>query len=77
MAKSPPVSVDPAFRLAERFPIMEHVFSRWVQSLMDGSGVTPTRLRLLGVLHGRGPQIMCDLSDLLGLLRRGQGGRNG
>jgi DNA-binding MarR family transcriptional regulator len=70
MAKSPPVPVDPALRLAERFQIMEHVFSRWVQSLMDGSGVTPTRLRLLGVLHCRGPQIMCDLSDQLGVTAR-------
>jgi DNA-binding MarR family transcriptional regulator len=62
---------DPALRLAERFHILGHAFKRWMQTLIDDAGgVSPARLRLLGVLHCRGPQIMSGLSDELGVTAR-------
>jgi DNA-binding MarR family transcriptional regulator len=62
--------VDPALLLAERFPLLERVFSRWVHSQMECSKSSPGRLRLLGVLHCIGPQIMSELSDELGVTAR-------
>jgi DNA-binding MarR family transcriptional regulator len=69
---SSPASQPPetALRLAERFHILGHAYKRWMQSLCDGDGVSPARLRLLGVLHCRGPQIMSDLGDELGVTAR-------
>jgi DNA-binding MarR family transcriptional regulator len=56
---------DPAHRLVELFPVVGRAFSRWVQSMIETSSVSPARMRLLGALHCKGPQIMCGLSDLL------------
>jgi DNA-binding MarR family transcriptional regulator len=70
MSSPPSQTPDSALRLAERFHILGHTFKRWVQSLLDGDGVSPARLRLLGVLHCRGPQIMSDLGDELGMTAR-------
>jgi DNA-binding MarR family transcriptional regulator len=50
--------------------MLERLFSRWVHSLIESEGVSPARLRLLGVLHCRGPQKMCDLSQELGVTAR-------
>jgi DNA-binding MarR family transcriptional regulator len=61
---------DPALRLVEIFPALERAFSRWVQSLSESGSVSPARIRLLGVLHCKGPQIMCGLSDELGVTAR-------
>jgi DNA-binding MarR family transcriptional regulator len=66
---SPSPSLDPAVRLAERFRVLQHVFSRWAHSLIDTGG-SPARLHLLGVLHCKGPQIMSGLSDDLGVTPR-------
>jgi DNA-binding MarR family transcriptional regulator len=63
-------SPDPAVCLAELFPAVERTFARWMHSLVEGSGVSPARMRLLGVLHCKGPQIMCGLSDDLGVTAR-------
>jgi DNA-binding MarR family transcriptional regulator len=67
---SPPPPEDPALRLARSFQILGHVFKRWVQTLIDSDGVSPARLRLLGVLHCRGPQKMSALSGELGVTAR-------
>jgi DNA-binding MarR family transcriptional regulator len=50
--------------------MLERLFSRWVHSLIECEGVSPARLRLLGVLHCRGSQKMCDLSQELGVTAR-------
>jgi DNA-binding MarR family transcriptional regulator len=59
---------DPAARLAEALPGFGRLFSRYAQSLAEGA--TPARMRLLGVLHCKGPQIMCDLGEDLGVTAR-------
>jgi DNA-binding MarR family transcriptional regulator len=62
---------DPATRLTEVVPAFERAYERWVQSLMEsGCASTPARMRLLGVLHCKGPQIMSDLGDVLGVTAR-------
>jgi DNA-binding MarR family transcriptional regulator len=61
---------DAADQLAGIFPAFDHAFSRWTQSLLDSSGFSAARVRLLGALHCKGPQIMCDLSDGLGVTAR-------
>jgi DNA-binding MarR family transcriptional regulator len=62
---------DPATRLVEVVPAFERAYARWVQSLSEsGCGSTPARMRLLGVLHCKGPQIMSDLGDVLGVTAR-------
>ena len=68
MSSPDPSTPDPAERLAERFPVLKHTFSRWVQSHVAGG--CPNRVRVLGVLHCRGPQIMSDLSEDLGVTAR-------
>jgi DNA-binding MarR family transcriptional regulator len=62
---------DPAVRLLAVVPAFERAFCRWAQSLMEcGKGSTPARMRLLGVLHCKGPQIMSELGDALGVTAR-------
>jgi DNA-binding MarR family transcriptional regulator len=61
---------DPADQLARIFPAFDRAFSRWAQSLLESSGVSTSRARLLGSLHCKGPQIMCGLSDELGVTAR-------
>jgi DNA-binding MarR family transcriptional regulator len=68
MAPSP--VPDPAALLVETFRTFERLYAHWMQSLVEGSGVSPARMRLLGVLHCRGPQIMCDLGEQLGVTPR-------
>ena len=70
MSSPPAQNPDSALRLAERIHLLVLAFKRWVQSLCDGDGVSPARLRLLGVLHCRGPQIMSEVSDELGVTAR-------
>jgi DNA-binding MarR family transcriptional regulator len=61
---------DPAARLVEVFPAVERALGRWAQSLIESAGSSPARVRLLGVLHCKGPQIMSDLGDELGVRAR-------
>ena len=61
---------DPADQLAQLVHGFNHAFSRWTESLLESSGVSTSRMRLLGALHCKGPQIMCDLGDELGTTPR-------
>src|SRR5262249_48607335 len=45
-------------------------FVRWLQTQMEGCGVSYARMRLLKTLHCGGPQIMSGLSDELGVTPR-------
>jgi DNA-binding MarR family transcriptional regulator len=63
-------SPDPALRLVEVFPTLHHAFSRWVQSLIESTSVSPGRIRLLGVLHCKGSKMMSGLGDELGVTAR-------
>jgi DNA-binding MarR family transcriptional regulator len=56
--------------LVEIFPAVERALSRWAQSLIDCAGSSPARMRLLGALHCKGPQIMSDLGGELGVTAR-------
>src|SRR5580692_7053086 len=67
---STPSNPDPADQLAQMFPAFDRAFSRWAESLLESSGVSTSRMRLLGALHCKGPQIMCGLSDELGVTAR-------
>jgi DNA-binding MarR family transcriptional regulator len=63
--------VEVASRLVQLMPAFDRAMSRWVQSLIEsGGGSSHARIKLLGVLHCKGPQIMCDLSDELGVTAR-------
>lgn len=58
-------------RLAEIFPAFERSFARWTRTLIENEcGGTPARMRLLGALHCKGPQIMSNLGDELGVTAR-------
>jgi DNA-binding MarR family transcriptional regulator len=70
MSSPSDASPDPARRLAELFPIFGHAYSRWVQSLIESTSVSPGRIRLLGVLHCKGPKMMSALGDELGVTPR-------
>jgi DNA-binding MarR family transcriptional regulator len=62
---------DPAASLVEVVPAFERAYERWVQSLMASDcASTPARMGLLGVLHCKGPQIMSDLGNVLGVTAR-------
>jgi len=64
-------SADPALRLLEIVPAFERSFSRWAKSLIESEkSSTPARMRLLGALHCKGPQIMSGLGDELGVTAR-------
>src|SRR5262245_43589071 len=69
MSRPIPAEPDPAARLAEAVPGFARLFARWARSLVEEGG-TPARMRLLGVLHCKGPQIMCDLGEELGVTAR-------
>src|SRR3954453_2885101 len=58
-----------AARLAEGMPGFGRAFGRWAQSLVEAGG-TRARMRLLGALHCKGPQIMCGLGEQLGVTPR-------
>jgi DNA-binding MarR family transcriptional regulator len=61
---------DLADQIARVFPAFDRAFARWAGSLLENSGVSTARARLLGALHCKGPQIMCGLSDELGVTAR-------
>jgi DNA-binding MarR family transcriptional regulator len=46
------------------------LYMRWVHSRLDESGMSYARLRLLGMLHCKGSQIMSNLGSLLGVTPR-------
>jgi DNA-binding MarR family transcriptional regulator len=61
---------DPAMRLVEVHHAFGRAFSRWTQSLIEDAGGSPARMRLLGALHCKGPRIMTDLGEELGVTAR-------
>ena len=63
-------SSDLALRLLDLFPTLERAFARWAESLHANCSVSPARLRLLAALHCKGPQMMCHLSEALGVTAR-------
>ena len=57
-------------RLVGEFAAFGPAYMRWVKSRLAGGGTTYARMRLLGVLRCRGPQIMSGLSGELGVTPR-------
>jgi DNA-binding MarR family transcriptional regulator len=70
MSSPPDPPPDPAARLVDLLPAVERALARWAHSLIEPAGSSPARMRLLGVLHCKGPQIMCGLGDELGVTAR-------
>jgi DNA-binding MarR family transcriptional regulator len=63
----PCASKSPRHRLVELLWSFSPAFQRWSESLMTERKISPQRLRILGSLHDRGPRIMCDLKEELGV----------
>lgn len=51
--------------LVEALASFEHAYARWVEAPLQHSGLTYARIRLLGILGLKGPQIMSALGDEL------------
>lgn len=51
--------------LIEALGSFERAYARWVEAPLQNSDLTYARIRLLGVLSRKGPQIMSALSDEL------------
>src|SRR5262249_23209003 len=54
-------------RLVETFWTFWPAFQRWADSQTASSTLTPQRTRILESLHEKGPQIMAELRDQLGV----------
>jgi DNA-binding MarR family transcriptional regulator len=61
---------DPEMRLAELFPTVERIFANWADAQIEGTEMSPARVRLLGVLRCKGPQMMSGLGRILGVTAR-------
>ena len=61
---------DLRLRLVEEFAAFGPAYMKWVRSRVREGGPTYARMRLLGVLHCRGPRIMSGLSEELGVTPR-------
>ncbi len=59
-----------ALRLVDEFAAFGPCYLKWVRSKLGDCGVSYARMRLLGTLHCKGPQIMSDISEDLGVTRR-------
>src|SRR5215216_7377946 len=57
-------------RLVDEFAAFGPLYLKWVRSRLQDRGMTYARMRLLGSLHCKGPQIMSSISDELGVTRR-------
>jgi len=62
---SDPRAEDLSLRLVDAFASFEHAYARWIESPLQNTGLTYARIRLLGVLERKGPQIMSALGDEL------------
>jgi DNA-binding MarR family transcriptional regulator len=62
---SEPRIEEPSLRLVEALASFERAYSRWVESPLQNTSLTHARIRLLGILDRRGPQIMSVLSGEL------------
>ncbi len=56
---------DLSLRLVEALASFERVYTRWAEAPLQNTGLTYARIRLLGVLNRRGPQIMSVLGGEL------------
>lgn len=54
-----------SLRLVDAFASFEHAYARWIEAPLQNTGLTYARIRLLGILERKGPQIMSALSDEL------------
>jgi DNA-binding MarR family transcriptional regulator len=54
-----------SLQLIEALASFERAYTRWVEAPLQNSDLTYARMRLLGVLNRKGPQIMSALSDEL------------
>jgi DNA-binding MarR family transcriptional regulator len=61
---------ESSLRLVDEFAAFGPLYLKWVRSRMQDGGMTYARMRLLGALHCKGPQIMSSISDELGVTRR-------
>jgi DNA-binding MarR family transcriptional regulator len=52
-------------QLVEALASFERAYTRWVEAPLQNTGLTYARIRLLGVLNRKEPQIMSALSDEL------------
>jgi DNA-binding MarR family transcriptional regulator len=57
-------------RLVEEFAAFGPAYMRWVKSRLREGGISYARMRLLGALQCKGPQIMSSISDELGVTKR-------
>jgi DNA-binding MarR family transcriptional regulator len=64
------VAGSSALRLVDEFAAFGPGYLKWVRSMLGDCGVSYARMRLLGTLHCKGPQIMSDISEDLGVTRR-------
>jgi DNA-binding MarR family transcriptional regulator len=64
------VAEGSSLRLVDEFAAFGPLYLKWVRSRLRGGGMTYARMRLLGALHCKGPQIMSSISDELGVTRR-------
>jgi len=60
-------SKSPRLRLVELLWSFAPAYQRWSESVMIDKRLSPQRLRILGSLHDRGPRIMSDLKEELGV----------
>lgn len=60
-------SRSPRHRLVELLWSFNPAFQRWSDSLMTDKNLSSQRLRILGSLYDRGPRIMSDLKEELGV----------
>lgn len=67
---SGPMAEGTALRLVDEFAAFGPSYLKWVRSRLQDCGLTYARMRLLGALHCKGPQIMSNISDELGVTRR-------
>jgi DNA-binding MarR family transcriptional regulator len=65
MLYSEPRVEDLSLRLVEALASFERAYTRWAEAPLQNTGLTYARIRLLGVLNRRGPQIMSVLGDEL------------
>ena len=54
-----------SLQLIEALASFERAYARWVEAPLQNSNLTYARMRVLGVLDRKGPQIMSALSDEL------------
>ena len=64
---SPCLSKLPRHRLVELLWSFAPAYQRWSESLLVEKGLSPQRLRILGSIHERGPRIMSELKEELGV----------